>query len=197
MGFSGDVVFGRSDRPLLEAAVFDGLAPQTRSTVETWCTRPGGWQGLEFHYSVWKRAEAVLPGLVAGTGAPACFASFHDSDVAWVTGLAPGGISWDVCLNLDVAARLWAPEPDDIVDMSQRVTTPGFAEAARAKRAELDALVPEAARGALAWAEAAGFAPGADAAAVEDLLRSRETFAEDLFGRLLTCLGFPEAGAEG
>ncbi|MEU5099352.1 hypothetical protein [Streptomyces sp. NPDC020996] len=61
------------------------------------------------------------------------------------------------------------------------------------KRAELDAEVPGDAAGALARAVGAGVPTGAGQPRIEEILRSDETFVEDLFDALLDGLGFPEA----
>jgi hypothetical protein len=63
----------------------------------------------------------------------------------------------------------------------------------RHKRAELDVDVPADPAGAVVRAEAAGLPAGAQQSRIEDLLRSRETFVEDLFSALLDELGFPQA----
>ncbi|MEW2078627.1 hypothetical protein ACFZAG_37390 [Streptomyces sp. NPDC012403] len=51
---------------------------------------------------------------------------------------------------------------------------------------------PPASDGALAWAAAAGVPVTAQRSEVEELLRSHETFVEDLFGALLDKLGFAQ-----
>ncbi|MFE7586449.1 hypothetical protein ACFU5Y_33340 [Streptomyces gardneri] len=94
----------------------------------------------------------------------------HDSDVALVSGLEPGGDEWDVWLNLPIAA-----------EMLDRPL------------AESDASVPVGARHALSWARSAGVGDGADVTVIEEVLRSREVFVEELFDALLDRLGFPEA----
>ncbi|MFB7512907.1 hypothetical protein [Streptomyces sp. NPDC056144] len=94
----------------------------------------------------------------------------HDSDVALVSGLEPGGDEWDVWLNLPIAAH-----------MLDRPL------------AELDAAVPVGARKALSWARSAGVGAGTDATAIEEVLRSHEIFVEELFDALLDRLGFPAA----
>lgn len=71
--------------------------------------------------------------------------------------------------------------------------TPEFDEAVRRKRSELRADVPADAEGALLWAAAAGIPATAEQSRIEELLHSRETFAEDLFDALLDELGFPPA----
>ncbi|XIE81634.1 hypothetical protein AB6O49_34725 [Streptomyces sp. SBR177] len=94
----------------------------------------------------------------------------HDSDVALVSGLEPGGDEWDAWLNLRIAAG-----------MLDRPL------------AELEASVPADARRALAWARSAGVGDGAAATATEEVMRSHETFVEELFDALLDLLGFPAA----
>ncbi|MFE6906819.1 hypothetical protein [Streptomyces erythrochromogenes] len=170
MGFTGELVFGRSERPLLEAPVFGGAQEDDGGRITSWPPRPGGWQTLQFHRSLPGDPEAVLRAVVEQTGAPACIATVHDSDVALVMGLEPGGDRWDAWLNLKTAAA-----------MTDRPL------------AELDARVPEDAAGALCWARHAGFAESIDAPAVEAVLRSHEPFAEELFDTLLDHLGFPPA----
>ncbi|ATW50270.1 hypothetical protein [Streptomyces peucetius] len=188
MGFSGEIVFGRSERPLHEAPVFDG-----GSDIDAGWPRAGGWQTLHVFDGAVKEGEDLLKAVVDWTGAPACVASVYDSDVALVTGLAPDGRWWQAALNVDLAAALWAEVPDDVDDTSEWADSPEFAAAVELRRAELHTEIPAAATGAVAWARSAGVEVTAPVAAVEDLLRAREVFVEDLFGELLDRLGFPEA----
>lgn len=191
MGFSGHLVFARSERPLLEAPLFDSTDPGLREDVHEWRPRPGGWQTLQWEQGIWE--DEYLFTLVDWTGAPACVAGVSDSGVALVTGLDTNGRRWQAWLNLDKAAALLVEEPEDVDDVSLWVTTPEFEEAIRHKRAELDAEVPADAEGALLWASAAGVQTAAQQSRIEDLLRARETFVEELFDALLDELGFPEA----
>ncbi|OIJ63580.1 hypothetical protein [Streptomyces mangrovisoli] len=191
MGFSGHLVFARSDRPLRDAPVFAGIDEEQQDTVHAWPPRPGDWQTLQFDHERWEDDD--LSALVGWTGAPACVADVSDSDVALVTGLGTDGRRWQAWLNLDHAAALLAEEPEDLDDVSLWVSTPEFAEAVRRKRAELEADVPADAEGALLWAADAGVPAAARQSRIEELLRSQETFVEDLFGALLDELGFPEA----
>ncbi|MGR3869015.1 hypothetical protein ACUXZZ_10530 [Streptomyces graminifolii] len=191
MGFSGHLVFARSKRPLLEAPVFDGDHQEVKDTVHGWRARPGGWQTLQFDQGMWE--DDHLSALVAWTDAPACVADVSDSDIALMTGLGTSRQRWQAWLNLDNAAALLTEEPEDLDDVSLWVGTPEFDAAVGRKRAELDMAVPAAAEGALIWAEAAGIPVAAQRPRIEELLRSRETFAEDLFGTLLDELGFPQA----
>ncbi|MEW2258640.1 hypothetical protein [Streptomyces sp. NPDC047869] len=191
MGFSGHLVFARSDRPLLEAPVFDSLGEELKATLHAWESRPGGWQTLQIDSGIWDDAD--LPVLVEWSRAPACVADVSDSSLALVTGLDTTGQRWQAWLNLDNAARLLAEEPEDLEDQLMWLDTPEFHEAVRHKRAELDAEIPADAEGAVAWAAAAGTPVTPETASIEELLRSHETFTEDLFSTLLDQLGFPEA----
>ncbi|MEE1759786.1 hypothetical protein [Streptomyces sp. SP18BB07] len=159
--------------------------------MHAWWPRPGGWQTLQFDHGLWE--DGHLSALVGWTGTPACVADVSDSDIALVTGLGTNGRRWQAWLNLDKAAALLAEEPEDLDDMCLWVDTPEFDEAVRRKRAELRADVPADAEGALVWAAAAGIPVAAEQSRVEELLCSRESFAEDLFSALLDELGFPQA----
>ncbi|MER5741766.1 hypothetical protein [Streptomyces sp. NPDC002225] len=191
MGFSGHLVFACSERPLLEAPLFGGSGPGLEDDVHEWQPRPGGWQTLQLEQGVWH--DENLSALVEWTGAPACVADVSDSSIALVTGLNTDGHRWQAWLNLDNAAALLVEEPEDVDDVSLWVTTPEFEEAIRYKRAELDAEVQADAEGALVWASAAGVQTAAQQSRIEELLRARETFVEELFDALLDELGFPEA----
>lgn len=192
MGFSGELVFGRSRRPLLDAPVFDGIV-RGRDMAGVGWPRAGGWQTLQFTGGGIEKPEATLRALVEWTGAPACVASVYDSDVAIVTGLGPDAEPWGACLNLEKAAGLWAEIPDDVDDMSEWLSTPAFTGAVDRKRAELDADVPDDAQRALDWARSAGFGHSVTAGSIQEVLRSGEVFAEELFDELLDRLGFPAA----
>ncbi|MEU5244752.1 hypothetical protein AB0G81_11675 [Streptomyces asoensis] len=194
MGFSGHVVFARGERPLLDAPVFDGLGAEAKRAVHAWPPRPGGWQTLQFDHGVWE--DALLGALVEWSGAPVCAADVSDSDVALVTGVDTGGRRWQAWLNLDLAAALLVEEPEDVDDTSLWAVSDEFAAALSRKRAELEAEVPADAEGARAWAAAAGVPASAEQSRVEELMRSHETFVEDLFDLLLDALGFPQAHDE-
>ncbi|MET9837232.1 hypothetical protein ABZZ01_05405 [Streptomyces virginiae] len=172
MGFTGELVFGRSDRPLLRAPVFGGAQEDDAGGITSWRPRPGGWQTWQFHRTLPGDPDHVLRALVEWTCAPACIASVHDSDVALVVGLEPGGERWDAWLNLKTAAAMTdRPLP------------------------ELAAHVTDDAAGALSWARSAGFGENVAAATIEATLHSHDPFAEELFDALLNHLGFPPAPA--
>lgn len=191
MGFTGHMVFGRSDRPLLEAPAFDAVRPPGGDGARSSSARPGGWQMLEFGDGEWDQGN--LSGLVAWSGAPACVAMVYDSNVADVVGLAPDGRTWQAVLNIEVAAATSPRRPADMYDDLEWITSAPYTEAVLRRREELEAAVSGGVSGALAWAAVAGHASAADAAAVETLLRSHEVFVEDLFVNLLDTLGFPPA----
>ncbi|ARE72789.1 hypothetical protein B6R96_01520 [Streptomyces sp. Sge12] len=191
MGFSGHLVFARSERPLLEAPPFGSTGPGLRGDVHAWQPRPGGWQTLQLEQGVWENEH--LSTVVEWTGAPACVADVSDSSIALVTGLDTNGHRWQAWLNLDHAAALLVEEPEDVDDVSLWLGTPEFEAAVGRKRAELDAEVPADAEGALLWASAAGVHAAAQQPRIEELLRAQETFVEELFDALLDELGFPGA----
>lgn len=189
MGFSGHLVFGRSERPLLEAPLFGRTDPKSTDEVHEWRPRPGGWQTVQLEQGIWE--DDHLFALVEWTGAPACVADVSDSSVALVTGLDPDGHRWQAWLNLDNATGLLVEVPVDVDDEILWIGTPEFEEAIGHQRAELDADVPADAEGALMWAAAAGVQTLAQQPRIEELLRTQETFVEELFDKLLDELGFP------
>lgn len=169
--------------------MFGSLDEELKATVLTGELRPGGWQMLQFDAGTWDDAD--LPSLVEWSGAPACVAEASDSSLALVTGLDTIGGRWQAWLNLDTAARLLVEEPDDVEDQLLWLDTPEFHDAVGQRCAELDAEIPGTAESAMAWAAATGTSVTSQPAKIEELLRSHETFAEDLFSRLLDELGFP------
>jgi len=191
MGFSGQFVFGRSDGPLLDAPAFDTVRPPWGDGADEMRPRPGGWQTLELKHDRYEVNAELLRSLVESTGSPACVALIYDSDVAEVVGLAPDGREWRAVLHLHVAAALAVTRPDGVDDDLVWIESPEYREAVVHARRELDAAVPGNAEGAIAWAAAAGFTAGGGPAAVEELLRSRRVFVEELFFDLLDALGFP------
>ncbi|MER5687842.1 hypothetical protein [Streptomyces sp. NPDC002205] len=171
--------------------MFDDINRELKDTVQSWWPRPGGWQTLQFGHGLWK--DDYLFALVEWTGAPACVADVSDSDIALITGLGTNGERWQAWLNLDNAAALLTEEPEEVDDVSLWMGTPEFDEAVSRKRAELEVEVPADAGGSLAWAVAAGMPVAvAQQPRIEEMLRSRETFVEDLFSTLLDELGFPK-----
>ncbi|MFJ5921450.1 hypothetical protein ACIQF6_02460 [Kitasatospora sp. NPDC092948] len=162
MGFTGEFVLARSDRPLRELAVFATDCAEGYADCVTECTpRPGGWQTLQIHHGL--RSDSLQPyrQLVETTGAPVLLANVMDSDVCEVVGLAPSGARWSTMLDPVMAADYGIPEPE-----------PGAAE--------------HIAR----WAAEAGFA--ADPVALADVLVKRaDPFVEELIFDLIDACGFP------
>lgn len=192
MGFSGQFVFGRCDRPLLEAPAFDAVRPPWGNGAHELWARPGGWQTLQFREGRWGLDE--LRALVEWSGAPACFAMVYDSEVAEIAGLAPDGREWEAVLGVEIAAQMGVERPPGLRDDLEWIESPQYADAVAARRAELEASVPTAAAAAIAWAGTAGVA-AAEQGVVEEVLRSREVFVEDSFIALIDALGFPAAVA--
>ncbi|MEV5601481.1 hypothetical protein AB0L33_08580 [Streptomyces sp. NPDC052299] len=191
MGFSGHLVFARSQRPLLEAPLFTDIAPEPGDEAHEWPIRPGGWRTLQLEAGIWE--YEMLSGLVEWTGAPACVAQVTDSGTALVTGLDPERHHWHAWLNPDNAASTFLKSAAGMDDDGVWNNSPEYEEARARKRAELDAEIPANAARALAWATAAGVRATAEQHHIEELLRTHTPFAEDLFASLLDELDFPEA----
>jgi len=195
MGFSGMLVFCRSERPLAELSDVGWLPQQARDELAgsgEWWPRAGGWRTGQVGGDWWD--EAVLREFVAWSGAPACVGFVYDSDVVYVCGLSPSGREWSATLNLATAAALRVDQPRHVADPRGWFASEEYAQAKARKVAELDAEVPGAAREALAWAVEAGFGAGVEVTAVETMLRSTpEVFAEELFTDMIDVLAFPAA----
>lgn len=181
--------------------MFDGVRPPWGDGANELWPRPGGWQTVQFRDDRWGVDE--LRALVAWSGAPACLAVVHDSDVAHLVGVAPEGREWEAVLGLDVAAELGIERPEDVIDDLAWIGSPRYAQEVAAERARLEAAVPAVAAAAIGWARVAGVAGTAGVAkaveqgAVEQVLRSRAVLIEDSFIALLDALGFPSALASG
>lgn len=119
----------------------------------------------------------LLRAQVEWTRAPACVAMVYDSDMADVIGLAPDGREWRAVLNLEIAAEN-VDAPASFGGGLTWFRSPGYEQAVDRRRDELDAAVVTGAQGAAAWAAAAGFIPAGGQVAIEELLRSEETFVE-------------------
>lgn len=164
MGFSGDFVLARSDRPLLEHALFGGGFTCSQGDTDcVWAGQQyeGGWQTLQIHHGLPANDDdRWLSRLVAATGSPAMLASVMDSDVCVVSGLTPMGVSWCACLNPAVAAEFRiAVSP--VSDTADRVA---------------------------AWAAEAGCS-ASPAALVEVLTKTADPLAEGLFFDLIDACG--------
>jgi hypothetical protein len=169
MGFSGDFVLARSDRPLTELPPFATGASGRAGEGDCFhpcADRAGGWRTLQIHRGL---ATDDLPGwlrgLVAVTGAPALLARVVDSDMCQVWGVAPSGASWTSFLDPVQAAEydIPVPGPDEVRGNAGRIA---------------------------GWAAEAGFT--ADRAALlSALTRRSDPFVEDLFFELVDACGLP------
>lgn len=126
---------------------------------------------MQLRDGLWQRRD--LDRLVEWSGASACAAYIYDSDIAVVDGLDAHGRRWEAHLNADMAAEYDEVDPERW-------------------RADYEATIPSTAEAAIAWARSAGFESAAQDQ-IEQLMRSEETFAEDLFIQLLDALNFPAA----
>ncbi|MFC4031236.1 hypothetical protein ACFO3J_07080 [Streptomyces polygonati] len=169
MGFSGDFVLARSERPLMELPQFGAGA--SCGTCEGGCFRPcaeltDGWQTVRSrHGSPIDGIRDWLRRLVAETGAPALLARVMDSDICQVWGLAPSGAAWTAFLDPVMAADydIPVPGPEEVRATAGRVA---------------------------GWAAEAGFR--AERAALLSVLTKRaDPFVEDLFFELIEACGLP------
>ncbi|WP_405592190.1 hypothetical protein [Streptomyces sp. NBC_01190] len=175
MGFSGDFVLARSDRPLHALpplAVESAAGGQPGEGLRPCAPRPGGWQTLRLGEGVMTGSRSAwLRGLVTVTGAPAMVATVFDSDVCQVWGAAPSGASWTAFLDPVLAADYAIPMPGP--------------EEVRA-----------AAGGIAGWAAEAGFTADREAL-LAVLTRRADPLVEDLFFALVDACGLPPADPEG
>ncbi|MFG2692658.1 hypothetical protein [Kitasatospora sp. NPDC048407] len=162
MGFTGEFVLARSDRPLRELAVFAAGCAEGHADCVTDCwPRPGGWQTLQILHGLRDNSLRPFRQLVDTSGAPVLLANVMDSDVCEVVGLAPSGARWSTMLDPVMAADYGIPQPE-----------------------------PGAAEQITRWAAEAGFA--ADPVALAEVLAKRaDPFVEELVFDLIDACGFP------
>ncbi|MFH8981181.1 hypothetical protein [Streptomyces varsoviensis] len=168
MGFWGYFVVGRSDRGLVECAVFD----ESRDHLELTEAFADGWQ-------LWQHPpepelgdiDSLVRGLTKETGAPALAAYVLDSECAVVAAAGPAGTSWSACLGRAAMARYMEQSEMDIGELF---------------------LTPRAAasQGA-AWAAAAGHIANTTAL-TRVLAADPDPFVENLFYDLLAELGIED-----
>lgn len=108
MGYSGDFVLVRSDSSLPDLPVFDDpewcVEERADYFHECW-PRPEGWQTLQVNdYLPENGDDRWLHRLVTATGSPVMIASVMDSDVCYVRGLTPSGVTWSTFLDPVMAA---------------------------------------------------------------------------------------------
>ncbi|MFJ8439532.1 hypothetical protein [Kitasatospora griseola] len=166
MGFGGEYVLARSDRPLRELAAFATGCAEGHSDCVTECLpRPGSWQTLQIHHGL--RGGSLRPRqLLDTTGAPVLIARVMDSDVCEVVGLAPSGAQWSTFLDPAMAADYGIPEPP-----------------------------PGAAGHITRWAAEAGFAADPVALA-EVLAKGADSLVDDLVFELIDACGFPPSAPD-
>ncbi|KIQ64954.1 hypothetical protein TR51_12805 [Kitasatospora griseola] len=162
MGFGGEYVLARSDRPLRELAGFAAGCAEGHSDCVTECLpRPGGWQTLQIHHGLPGDSLRPFRQLADSTGAPVLIARVMDSDVCEVVGLAPSGARWSTYLDPAMAADYGFPEPP-----------------------------PGAAGHITRWAAEAGCT--ADPIALAEVLAKRaDSLVDDLIFDLIDACGFP------
>jgi hypothetical protein len=192
MGLWGTFVVLHTDEPL--AQTFPAVEAVQKSEL-----RDGPWTA---GWQVWlcETRFGELPGdfpdqLRAATGAPALTGLVLDSSAVHVVATGVLTPPWEVWLELDKAMGylLTPPAPFDENGsfLGDDWRDPEHEAAVEQTRREILAEAPGGvlgARAAIAWARDAGLVPDT-IEAVADVLDGSETFAEDLFFRLLRRLG--------
>ncbi len=189
MGYWGDFVVARSDRPLGELAPFvtkPGCSDGDADFIVACEERSGGWQTMQLcHFLPGDDYDWWLNELVAATGAPVMIATVADSATSMIRGLAPSGAQWSSFLD---------PESADAEGMLDYLADPdGECEDepdGAAIQRVLDAA-PETAEQIAGWAAEAGLR--ADVEAIRGLLVAEsDPFVEDILWDLLDACGLPE-----
>jgi hypothetical protein len=107
VGYWGDFVVARSDRPLAELAPFatkPGCSDGDADCFVACNERPGGWQIVQVcHYLPGEDYDWWLTELVGATGCPVMIATVADSGTAMIQGLAPSGADWMTFLDPETA----------------------------------------------------------------------------------------------
>ncbi|WP_431960932.1 hypothetical protein [Actinacidiphila sp. bgisy160] len=148
--------------------------------------RPGGWQTLQVNDHLPENDDdRWLRRLVTATGSPVMIASIMDSDVCYVRGLTPSGVTWSAFLDPVMAADYEVSGPPP----SEDDAPPGETDRDRSIRWLL-ADVPENTEQIADWAAEAGFTANRDALRMV-LVKRADPFVEDLFFELIDACGLP------
>jgi hypothetical protein len=199
VGFWGTFIVARSSGPVTE---LDGLAPLA-DWVAGRHTRGEGWQVVQLHRwpEDWTAApsradcEGVLVTVMEQTGQPVLAGTVFASDGAALVGYSQGAGRWSGWLMLDRAMGYLDPAAigyayeDEDGDTQVEAPDEQTLQEIRDRLYEVCAPTQVAAPMAVRWASEAGLVT--DASRVAAVLDGHETFAEDLFYRLLTALGLP------
>lgn len=190
MGYWGDFVLVRSDRPLAELSPVlarPGCSDEDDDCLALCQVRPGGWQTAQVcHYLPGDDYPWWLSELVAATGSPVMIATVADSGICQVRALAPSRAGWDTFLGPRSAAL---PEFLDCYLADTEGETEGETGEGAAQRL-LD-TVPATADQIARWAAEAGFR--ADTEALRGiLLQEADPFVEDIFFHLIDACGLPD-----
>jgi hypothetical protein len=188
VGFTGDFVVVRSDRPLLELPQFAGddagCREGDKDCFHLCGSRPGGWQTLQVLHGLSEDSD-WLDDLVQETGSPVIIASVFDSDLCDVRGLAAdGSAAWSAALDPQAMVDYEIPA-GEALELSTREENLGWYLAA----------IPSAVAAVAAWSTASGVTPDREELAIV-LGKRADPFVEDLFFELLDAAGLPASIAE-
>jgi hypothetical protein len=191
MGYSGDFVLMRSESSLPDLPVFDDpewcIEEHSDYFHQCW-PRPGGWQMLQVNdYLPENGDDRWLHRLVTANGSPVMIASVMDSDVCYVRGLSPSGVTWSTFLDPVMAADYEV----SVSPPSEDEAPPGETDKERRVRWLL-ADLPQTAEQIAVWAAEGGFT--ADREALRVVLTKRaDPFVEDLLFELVDACGLSPA----
>jgi hypothetical protein len=192
LGYWGDLVLLRSDRPLAELPPFldrPGCSDEHDDCLTLCEARPGGWQTVQVcHYLPGADYQWWLRGLVAASGAPVMILTVADSGVGLLRALAPAGAGLETFLD---------PNSDGLPEFLDYYRTEddgdgddGDGEGGHDAVQRLLDEVPATADSLASWAAEAGF--HADTAAIRrTLVKEADPFVENNFIQLINDCGLP------
>jgi hypothetical protein len=195
MGYWGTLIAVRSGEN--SPAILGDHGAQVRWHDGT--RRGDGWRVYDVPTNVVGEKPSLLADLTAATGAPVIAAYIADSDYGQVVGADPSGQQWGAWLSRGTA---YAFERDHQLMLGEARSV--ARSRARAVMTGFGSPPAVAARLAVRWAAEAGYS--VSAGPIRQLLRTgrppgpsawlwlpwkRYVFAEEIYYRLLDCLGLP------
>ncbi|MCF2528881.1 hypothetical protein [Yinghuangia soli] len=194
MGYWGEYVVVRSDRPALEIAVLsDG---RCREGHEIGLCDVGsfgdGWQVLSVCHALPGSPPETVRQLGEETGAPALSCYILDDDTGLIHGWSREGGSWRTWFHPKLAADYEMPSHICYEDETGMPST-AYLAAWEAAHSQIVDGMPARATQMAAWATEAGWTPDG-AVLLNELLSDEIGFAQAQFQVLLAAMGAPGAG---
>jgi hypothetical protein len=193
MGFWGEYVVARSEKPLLELESLGGGICRNGHDSCANCPSAHGdeWQTLVIHHGLPGETPETLKALAAETGHPALMVYICDSDTGYVQGWSAQGGLFGTWFTPKLAAEYEVPTSISYEDETGMPST-AFQAAWDSAHSRIVGEMPQRARDACTWAEASGWRPEPPKV-LEILLADRIESAERHFFELLCALGLPSA----